>query len=71
MTVRPEKAYACLCTFGIPRPFIHTTRVSWHAHEARAYIGVAWARAGETVQQGWRRAYKAGWRLIRVEVRPV
>ncbi len=68
MTIRTEKAYAAHCTQGIPYDFIHVNSVSDRAYQARAYVGEAWAHDGEGVRRGWKRAFKAGWRVIRVQV---
>lgn len=67
----PETAWAGFCTDGHPYPFINIYSVRATRREAQAHIGNAWRREGETVEQGWKRAYRNGWRAIRVEVRPV
>lgn len=68
MKIRPELAWAAVCFVGQPRPFIHedTTRTS--VADTRQCIGKHYAREGETWQQGWRRAFRCGWRCRRVLV---
>lgn len=69
MDVEPEFAWACVATHGNPRPFIHSNAVRATRVDAQAYIGQAWAREDETERQGWKRAYRRGWRCVRVVVR--
>lgn len=68
MDIRPEYAWAAFATEGSPYPFIHAGAVRSIAAGCRAYIGEAWAHEGETVQQGWKRARRNGWRIIRVKI---
>lgn len=67
--IEPVTAWAAVCTTGSPRPFIHADTVHDLAADARGVIGSAWRRFGETRQQGWKRAYRKGWRVVRVEIR--
>jgi hypothetical protein len=66
--IEPEFCWAAFCTFGVPRPFILPSGVRSHAALVREHLGEVWAQDGETPSQGWRRAYRAGWRVIRVKV---
>jgi hypothetical protein len=61
-------AWACMCLHGYPHPFIHDASIRSARAEAQSILGEAWAHDDETARQGWKRAYKAGWRCIRVEV---
>lgn len=63
-----EPAWAAFCTFGSPRPFIHTGAVNSTRREVQECIGKDFARSGENPAQGWKRAYRAGWRAIRVTI---
>jgi hypothetical protein len=65
---KPEKAWACVCPYGSPRPFIHVGTLEPTRADAMENVGAAWARTGETPREGWKRAYKAGWRTSRVVV---
>lgn len=62
-------AWACMCLHGYPEPFIHDGSIRSSRAESQDFLGVPWAHGSETARQGWKRAYKAGWRCIRVEVR--
>lgn len=55
--------------WGSPPNFIHIDSVSYRRADAQAEIGEAWARDDETPTQGWKRAYRQGWRCRRVAVR--
>lgn len=62
--------WACVApNWGSPPNFIHTNSVRARREDAQAEIGEAWAREGETPRQGWKRAYRIGWRCRRVAVR--
>jgi hypothetical protein len=61
-------AWAAFCTDGYPKPFIHDGSIRATRVETQAYIGGAWALSDETARLGWKRAYRAGWRCILVEV---
>lgn len=61
-------AWAALCVQGNPRAFLHEGAIRSLRREVQKYIGEAWAQIGETSQTGWRRAYRAGWRAVRVRV---
>lgn len=67
---RDEFAWACACTDGSPHPFIHENSVRTNRRDAQACLGEAWRHEGETVEQGWKRAYRRGWRCIRVLISP-
>lgn len=68
MTIRPEAAWACFCPFGRPYPFIHENSVRSTRADAQEYLGTTRAQDDETWRQGWRRAYRSGWRCIKVTV---
>lgn len=55
--------------WGSPPNFIHVDSVRQNRADAQARIGEAWARNGETPMQGWKRAYRSGWRCCRVAIR--
>ena len=55
--------------WGSPPNFVHIDSASSRRSDAQDYIGKAWAREGETPRQGWKRAYRAGWRCRRVAIR--
>lgn len=65
-----EFAWACACTQGSPYPFIHENSVRRTRCESQCTLGAVWAREGETFMQGWKRAYRRGWRCIRVKISP-
>jgi hypothetical protein len=69
--VKTETAWAALAIHGSPRPFLHAGSVRGTRRETQTYIGDAWRHEDETPAQGWKRAYRAGWRAIRVEVAPL
>lgn len=52
-----------------PPHFIHINSVSDTRVEAQAHIGRAWVHDGEPPAQGWKRAYRRGWRCRRVAVK--
>jgi hypothetical protein len=67
--MKSETAWACVVIGGSPYPYIHENSVRMSRADSQTYIGNAWARDGETHQQGWRRAYRSGmWRCVRVTV---
>lgn len=63
-----EKAWAAFHPDGIPRPFIHSGAIGSRRRDVHEKIGSAYQRDGETIMQGWRRAYRFGWRAVRVTV---
>ncbi len=66
--IRSEPAWACFATDGRPYPFIHSNSVSDTREDAQMYMGGTWVHDDETWQQGWRRAYRHGWRCVKVTV---
>jgi hypothetical protein len=52
-----------------PPNFILTNSVRNDRSSSQAYLGEAWAHEDETPHQGWRRAYRWGWRCKRVAIR--
>lgn len=66
---KPEYAWACISPNLPSRSgFIHNGTVRDTRVDAQEQIGRVWARHGETCQQGWKRAYRAGWRCKRVVI---
>lgn len=65
-----DYGWAAMWPNGKPKPFIlvHTTRSTRRA--VCEAVGAMWASEGLTPMQGWRRAYRAGCRVIRVAVTP-
>jgi len=64
-------AWAAWCTFGTPVPFIHEGSVRTHRYDVQKYIGEGRASDYETWERGWKRAYRAGWRAVKVRVERV
>lgn len=64
----PATAWCAYCTQGRPAPFLHVNTVRDRQAPVRDKIGDFWRREGETLQQGWKRAYRAGWRVVKVKV---
>lgn len=63
-------AWACVAPdWASPPYFIHTGTVRERREDAQAEFGRGWALEGETPRQGWKRAYRKGWRCRRVAVR--
>lgn len=42
--------------------------VADHRDDVIRYVGEAWMRDGENYRQGWRRAYRQGYRAVKVNV---
>lgn len=62
-------AWACVSpNWTQPPNYIHEGTVRTTRFEAMQAMGV-YHREGETISQGWRRAYRAGWRACRVVIR--
>lgn len=61
------KAWACVSPDWSGR-WIHDGTVRERRKESQETIGSAWARQGETKMQGWKRAYRSGWRCVRVSL---
>lgn len=51
-------------------PWLSTASIRSSRAGVHETIGMWWAREGETWQQGWRRAYRKGWRAVRVVCAP-
>lgn len=66
--VQPEPAWAALCTDGHPRPFINPYNIKAYRFDVMKEMGEALAHPGEDWRTGWRRAYRKGWRAVRVKV---
>ena len=62
--------WAAFATDGYPRPYILVQTCASTRKDVCKYVGEAWAKPGETWRQGWKRAYRNGFRAIRVVVRP-
>lgn len=68
-TIQPEWAWAALCIQGKPRPFINPYSVRVYRQDVHEHIGgYHRLREGETWREGWKRAYREGWRAVRVRV---
>lgn len=63
-----EFAWAPFYTHGQPVPNIYIGGVARTRRSARESLGKIYAHAGETPMQGWKRAYRIGWRIVRVIV---
>ena len=61
-------AWACVALHGCPEPFIHSGTVRSLRADSQECLGNAYARENETLRQGWKRAYRDGWRCQRVIV---
>ena len=68
MDPNTEYGWAAFCTNGIRKPFIHVNSVRYTRKEVLRYMGKSWARDGERPWQGWKRAYRNGWRCVRVSI---
>lgn len=63
-------AWACVAPDDASPPnFLNTNSVRDMRSQSQDYLGEAWAHEGETARQGWRRAYRQGWRCRRVAIR--
>ena len=66
---KPTMAWAAVATQASPRPWIHNGAIYSRRPEACRRIGEAWMYAKDrTWRDGWRRAYRAGWRVVKVTV---
>ncbi len=63
-----EFGWAAFYANGNLRPFISIHSVRARRADVYEYIGKGWTFSGETPRQGWRRAYRNGWRCVRVSV---
>ena len=68
MIVESELAWACVATQYSDKPWLNEYSVRARRADSQERLGNAWRKEGETIQQGWRRAYRKGWRCIRVKV---
>ncbi|ASW06255.1 hypothetical protein [Rhizobium sp. 11515TR] len=62
--------WAAFATDGYPQPYILVHSCRRTRQEVCEYMGESWAIDGETWRKGWKRAYRNGFRVIRVVVRP-
>lgn len=69
MTIEPAYGWAVVAP-GCGRPEIEAGSVRSRRVEAQDYIGAIFRRRDEPVRVGWRRAYRIGWRCIRVRISP-
>jgi len=67
-TYGDEFAWAAAWSNGSPRPFIIASTTRDTRSAVVEAIGESWRRGGETPQQGWKRAYRQGCRIIRVRL---
>lgn len=69
--VKPVFAWGALALHGNPYPFILTGSVKPTREDTQRYMADAWALPAHTIwQQGWKRAYRKGWRAVRVKIEP-
>ena len=54
--------------WGHPPSAIWPDRAWPRRVEAHEFLGSAWAKDGETPMQGWRHAYRKGFRVVRCAV---
>lgn len=70
MSDQYDFGWACVAPdWATPPNFIHVGSVRHSRELAQEHIGKSWAKEGETPRQGWKRAYRAGWRCRRVAVK--
>jgi hypothetical protein len=43
--------------------------IRWAAEDVMGWLGAVYARAGETVEEGWERAKERGWTIYPVRIR--
>jgi len=69
MEIQDETAWAAVATQGSPRPFLHGGSVKMRREDVLRRIGGSWSKEGDASwRNGWRRAYRAGWRVVKVRV---
>ena len=71
MTVQDETAWVCVAIHGKPRPFVHSNTVRDRRKASQECIASAFTHPGEAfskgwISKGWKRAYRKGWRCVRV-----
>lgn len=67
--VEPVYGWAAVCPNG-GRPIIEGSTVFARSFYVREMIGNVFRKGDETHVRGWRRAYRRGWRVIRVQISP-
>ena len=65
---RDEFAWAAAWSNWSPRPFIIASSIRDTRSSVVEDIGAHWMRDGQTPQQGWKRAYREGCRIVRVRI---
>ena len=64
-----DQCWAAVAPGDASPPFyIHGATCRRTQAAVREHLGQAWKNEGEDHKRGWRRARRAGWRVIRVEV---
>lgn len=54
--------------WATPPRFIHDGLIRNRRDQIVDAMGAAWRRDNESVRQGWKRAYRHGWRIKRVRI---
>jgi hypothetical protein len=69
--VKPVFGWGALALHGDPYPFLLASSVKATRQETQRHMASAWSIEGDTYwQQGWKRAYRKGWRTVRVKIEP-
>jgi hypothetical protein len=67
--IRQTAAWAAQAPdWASPPRYLSPNTVRRTRADAQAASGEVWAESGETPAEGWKRAYRAGWRVVRVRV---
>lgn len=66
MGIKPERAFGAVCLNGIPQAFIAIFTIHMSAGGVRNAVAKHHQEPGDTLADGWKRAYKRGWRVRRV-----
>ena len=66
-----DVCWAVKATHGQPHPFIYASVTGRRREDVQRQWGKLFFRDGDiTWRDGWRRAYREGWRAIRVQLVP-
>jgi hypothetical protein len=68
--LRPN-AWAGYCISGNPAPFINQYSIRATRREVQQHLGGAHAEYDQTPAQGWKKAYRIGWRCVKVRIEPL
>lgn len=63
--------WAAYCSHGNPGPFVSEYTIRARREDVQKEIAESNCLKGEGWRAGWRRAYREGWRAIKVRVAPV